>query len=281
MSSFLYGLGRLAYRRRLRVLFTWLAILVVLGGVALGISKQFDEKFSLPGTESQTALDGLSRTFPQVSGTTAQVIIVAPEGKTVRDPEVRKQIEAAVAPYEKIAQVDSATSPFDKNAKGAISDDDSAALLNVSIGVAAEAIDDSTLQALEDETKVLQDSIPGSTTSVGGQAFGGSTPGFSATEGLGLVVALIVLFFTLGSLRAAGMPLLTAIIGVAITMVLIFGATGITTVSSTTPLLALMLGLAVGIDYSLFILSRHRDQLRDGMDTEESASRSVATAGSA
>ena len=96
-----------------------------------------------------------------------------------------------------------------------------------------------------------------------------------------MLVALIVLFLTLGSLRAAGMPLLTALLGVSLTMVLIFGATGITTVSSTTPLLALMLGLAVGIDYALFIVSRHREQLREGMEPQESIARAVATAGSA
>ena len=89
------------------------------------------------------------------------------------------------------------------------------------------------------------------------------------------------MFLTLGSLRAAGMPLLTALLGVSLTMVLIFGATGITTVSSTTPLLALMLGLAVGIDYALFIVSRHREQLREGMEPQESIARAVATAGSA
>ena len=96
-----------------------------------------------------------------------------------------------------------------------------------------------------------------------------------------MVIALIVLWLTLGSLRAAGMPLLTALLGVAITVMLIFAATGLTTVSSTTPMLAVMLGLAVGIDYALFITSRHRDQLRDGMEPEESVAEAVATAGSA
>ena len=76
----------------------------------------------------------------------------------------------------------------------------------------------------------------------------------------GVVIALIVLFFTLGSLRAAGMPLLTALLGVGITMALIFASTGLGTVSSTTPMLALMLGLAVGIDYALFILARHANR---------------------
>ena len=103
----------------------------------------------------------------------------------------------------------------------------------------------------------------------------------SLVEGIGVLVALVVLFLTLGSLRAAGMPLLTAVLGVGLTMIVILGATGITVVSSTTPLLALMLGLAVGIDYALFIVSRHREHLGDGLDPEESAARAVATAGSA
>ena len=95
------------------------------------------------------------------------------------------------------------------------------------------------------------------------------------------MVALIVLLLTLGSLRAAGMPLLTALLGVAISVIMIVAATGLTVVSSTTPMLAVMLGLAVGIDYALFITSRHRDQLRDGMEPEESAAQALATAGSA
>jgi RND superfamily putative drug exporter len=281
VSSFLYALGRLTYRRRMRVLLAWLAALVLLGGVAAGVAKQFDEEFSLPGTESQTALDSLSRTFPQVSGTSAQVIVVAPPGTSVRDAGVRKQVEASIKGYEGIAQVDSATSPYDKLVKGAVADDGSAGLISVQLDVDGADITPETRDALQAETHQLQDSIPGSVASVGGEAFGNNTPGFSVTEALGLVVALVVLFVTLGSLRAAMMPLVTAVIGVAITMVLIFGATGLTTVSSTTPLLALMLGLAVGIDYALFILSRHRDQLGAGMEPEESAARAVATAGSA
>ncbi len=117
--------------------------------------------------------------------------------------------------------------------------------------------------------------------SVGGEAYNDSRPSISLAEGIGVLVALVVLLLTLGSLRAAGMPLLTALLGVGITMSLIIGATAFAVISSTTPLLALMLGLAVGIDYALFITSRHRDQLRGGMALEESVARAVATAGSA
>ncbi|EUA69700.1 MMPL family protein [Mycobacteroides abscessus subsp. bolletii 1513] len=106
-------------------------------------------------------------------------------------------------------------------------------------------------------------------------------PKLSPTEGIGLLIALIVLLLVFGSLLAAGMPLVTALLGVAISVALIYSATVITPVSSTAPMLAVMLGLAVGIDYALFLISRHRDQLAEGLDVEESIARATATAGSA
>jgi putative drug exporter of the RND superfamily len=281
VSSFLYRLGRAAYRRRLAMLLGWLALLGVVAAVAFTIQKGFDENFSLPGTESQEALDSLNRTFPQVSGTTAQVVVVTAEGGSVRRAAVRDAIEVSVQRLEQIDQVDRVTSPFDKYSDGAISDDDRAAITSVGLNVDQPDIAASTYAALDAETTRLQSAIPGSRVSAGGEAYGNEPPGVTPTEGIGVLVALLVLLLTLGSLRAAGMPLLTAILGVALTMLLIVAATGVTTISSTTPLLALMLGLAVGIDYALFITSRHRDQLRDGLDAEESAARALATAGSA
>ncbi|HKH55540.1 MAG TPA: MMPL family transporter [Propionibacteriaceae bacterium] len=281
MSSFLYGLGRSAYRRRHLVLAAWLVALVVLGGLASAIRGEFDEKFSVPGTESQAALDSLGRTFPQAGGVTAQLIVVAPDGGSVRDAPVRKAIEAGVDRLNTIEGVDAATSPFDKYAKGVIANDGSAAIIMIGLEATNGDISATTFGALENQTDRLQASIPGSEASIGGEAYNDNRPGFSIVEAVGVVVALIVLLLTLGSLRAAGMPLLTALLGVAITMLLIVGATGITTVSSTTPLLAVMLGLAVGIDYALFIVSRHREQLAGGMEPEESAAQALATAGSA
>ena len=281
MSSFLYGLGRTAYRRRLAVLLIWLVAFGAVGGLALAIQKGFDENFTLPGTESQTALDSLGRTFPQAGGTTAQLVLAAPEGTSVRSAPVREAIEASVERLDAIGQVDSATSPFDEYAKGVVSDDKRAAIISISFDADDEGISDATFEALGHEAQRLQSDVAGSQTSVGGNAYGGGAPGASVTEAIGLLVAAVVLFLTLGSLRAAGMPLLTAVLGVGMTVALIFAATGVVTVSSTTPLLALMLGIAVGVDYALFITSRHRDQLRAGMDPEESVARAVATSGSA
>jgi RND superfamily putative drug exporter len=281
VASFLYALGRTAYRRRHLVLALWLSALVVLGGLASVARGEFDEKFSVPGTESQAALDSLGRTFPQAGGVTAQLVVVAPDGGSVRDTAVRKAIEAGVNRLNATEGVEAATSPFDKYAKGVIADDGSAAIIQIRLEVVNGDVSAGTYRALENQTDRLQASIPGSQASVGGEAYNNNRPGFSIVEALGVVVALVVLLLTLGSLRAAGMPLLTALLGVAITMLLIIGATGITTISSTTPLLAVMLGLAVGIDYALFIVSRHREQLAGGMETEESAAQALATAGSA
>ena len=281
MSSYLYGLGRWAFRRRVALLVTWLTVLAVLGSLAAVAGGDFDESFDLPGTESQVALDALGRTFPQAGGTTAQVVVVVPEGESVRGAEVRATIEQATTDYEAIDQIDAAVSPFDEFARGVISDDNRAAIISLRFEAESGNITEATFEALAEQTAELQGEIPGGQASVGGEAYSDNRPGLSLAEGIGVLIALVVLVITLGSLRAAGMPLFTAALGVGITMALIFGATAFATISSTTPLLALMLGLAVGIDYALFITSRHRDQLRGGMAPEESAARAVATAGSA
>lgn len=281
MSSFLYGIGRAAFRRRVAVLLAWLGVLVVVVGLAGVVGGKFQDDFSLPGTESQAALDSLARTFPQVSGTTADIVVVSPAGDRVRDAGIRQRVESSIDRIDDIPGVDAATSPYEKFAKGMISADGRAAIISVRLEQAAGEISDTTYAGVRSEAARLGAEMPAATVSLGGPAFSNNVPALSIVEGVGLVVALIVLLLTLGSLRAAGMPLLTALLGVGLTLALIFAATGITTVSSTTPLLSLMLGLAVGIDYALFILSRHRDQLKAGMEVEESVARAVATGGSA
>ncbi|MGO1971402.1 MAG: efflux RND transporter permease subunit [Propionibacteriaceae bacterium] len=281
MSSYLYALGRAAFRHRWRTLGAWLAALVLFGGLAVAISDSFDEQFTLPGTQSQEALDSLALTFPEVSGTSAQVVVVAPEGESVTDTEIKSGIEGMVDELGELEFVDAAQSPFDEMVSGSVSDDERAAIAQVQISGSAMDVTDADREAVSEIAHQLEEKVPGVTVSAGGEAFNDNIPGVSIVEAIGVVVALIVLLITLGSFRAAGMPLLTALLGVALSMSLILAATGVAVISSTTPMLALMLGLAVGIDYALFILSRHREQLASGLDPEESAARSVATAGSA
>ncbi|WP_158863521.1 MMPL family transporter [Leifsonia sp. AG29] len=282
MSSLLYSVGRWAYRARALVLVIWIGLLALLGAGAVFLNQGTDNSFSIPGTESQAALDTLSRTFPQVSGTSAQIVVVAPEGSTVDAPAIRKPVEAAVASIGRIPGVSGTTSPYSSQVKDLISSDRSAAIITVQLKGQTTTVPPETKTALKQAGADLGRKLPaGSKEAVGGQLFSQNLPTLSVIELIGVGVALVVLVITFGSFLAAGMPLLTAILGVAISMCLIFIATLFGSISSTTPMLALMLGLAVGIDYSLFIISRHQSQLKAGVPPEESAARSVATAGSA
>ena len=282
MSSLLYSLGRWAYRSRRLVLVSWLVILVAIGGAAAVFNKGLDNSISIPGTESQAALDSLSTTFPQVSGASAQIIVVAADGQFITDPTYEDALNAAADNMATLPQIDNATSPFNERINGAISNNDKAGLISIQFSGPTAEITDASLAELEKATEQLKADLPeGSTVSLGGQIYSQSMPTVTATELIGVGVALVVLVFTFGSFLAAGMPLITALLGVGISIALIFLATAFAKVTSTTPMLALMLGLAVGIDYALFIISRHQDELRKGDTPEEAAARATGTAGSA
>lgn len=283
MSSFLYELGAAAYRRRKTAVAVWFAILILLGGIVALFAGDFSDKFELPGAESQEALDNLELTFPQVSGARGQLVIVAPDGTDLRDEEYKKPIEEAADKIEDLDHVDGVTSPYDDIIDGSISDAGNAALLNVQYDDAEANLPDSVKTDLEKAAQDLQSELPEGTEVVaGGEIFKVTGISISWVEGIGVAIAFVVLFVTFGSFIAAGIPLVTAIVGVAIGLLLVVLTTAFTTVNSTAPMLALMLGLAVGIDYALFIISRARQISRDeGLDAHESTARATATAGSA
>ena len=281
MSTFLYELGRDSFRHHRRVLLIWLGVLAVVGALAASFGGTYKDAFEIPGAPSQIALQKLQMTFPAAAAQQATAIVIAPEGQRVDDARIKASIEAGVTAFETVPVVDVVTSPWNDYISGLVSDDGRAALIQLQLhGKDFTDITDDDRAALVAEAAKIQDTLPaGTTVNMGGQAFAIEVPSLSATEALGLVVALVVLVLTLGSMLAAGVPLLTSVLGVGLTLGIMTFAAGLTNVNSTTPMLAVMLGLAVGIDYALFILSRHRDQLRDGMDLEESAARSNATAG--
>jgi RND superfamily putative drug exporter len=277
VATLLYRLGRFAYRRPWRVIGVWVLLLLATlgGGIALG--GQTQESFSIPGTESQSALDRLEAVFPSVAGASATAIVVADDGSSVTDDQAA--IQSLVQLIDDVRGIDSAMSPFDQYAGNAVSDDGTAAIIRIQFDGPATDVTDATL----DELTATADTVTsdGLRVEFGGQVFQETEFGITVTEALGVVFAGVVLVITFGSLLAAGMPLLSALIGVGIVMGAITTLSAFTTVSSSAPLLALMIGLAVGIDYALFILSRHRAQLARGDDPEESAAMSVGTAGSA
>ena len=282
MSSMLYALGLRATRAKVLVLVVWLAILALLGAGAIFLSKGANAPITIPGTESQAAIDTLGRTFPEVSGTSGRIIVVAPEGSRVDSDPFKTEIEDAAVDLEKLDSVTGVSTPFSEVAASEISDDKRAALLTIQMQVSTGDVPAATTAGVQEAVTQLQDVLPeGTQVSYGGDAFSTAIPGFSAAESVGVIIAFFVLLFTLGSLVAAGMPLLIAMLGVGVSVAGIYFTTAFIDMTSTTPMLALMLGLAVGIDYTLFIVSRHQEQLRAGVEMRESIARATATSGSA
>lgn len=282
MSTVLYALGRWSYRHPWRVLVGWLLILVLSGGGAVLFNQGTDNSFSIPGTEAEAGLEQLNRTFPEVSGTSAQIVVVAADDDSIVNEPYSGAIEEAVADLGDLDGVLGVTDPFDELVTGLVNEDETAAIIRLQFEGQATEVSAESTEALEQISDDLAAALPdGSQVALGGDLFATSVPGLTITEVVGVIIALLVLMVTFRSFLVAGLPLATAIIGVGISMALILLATLVATVSSTTPLLALMLGLAVGIDYALFIVARHQDQVRSGMDPEESVARATGTAGSA
>jgi RND superfamily putative drug exporter len=276
MATLLARLGRASFRHRGLVSIAWLALLGAVVALLVTVGGSFDDRFTIPGSESQDALDQLDAASPGAAGVGAQIVFVAPEGATVADPAVAGAIEQVLAAAERSPQVETVVSPF---VSSAVSPDQRAALATVTFDVPREDLDPSSLDALQATTAAAQDA--GLEVAVGGNAFGTTGVTVGATEFIGVAVAVLVLVLTFGSLLAAGMNLLTALVGIGVGMGGLLLVSNLVTLSSSAPTLALMIGLAVGIDYTLFILSRHRTQLATGMDPEESAARATGTAGSA
>ncbi|OYN89368.1 MMPL family transporter [Parenemella sanctibonifatiensis] len=282
MSSYLNDLARWCAQRGGRVLAAVLILVGVLAGVGVAVMQPFDDGFEVPGSSSQEAFDQLGMTFPEVQGTRVTMVIVAPEGQTMDDPQLRQAVADRLdQAQDELEYVDTVLLPWDELAAGAISEDNRAGMANLTLSVQGTELTDANRDELFQLSKDVEAEVPGATVRMGGDAFSTQVPKLSIVEVVGLGVALVVLVITLGSLLAAGMPLVMAILGVGAAVSMILLTTAILPVNSTTPMLAVMLGLAVGIDYALFILSRHRDQLSEGMPVEESIGRAVGTAGSA
>jgi len=278
VSSFLYRLGHAMVRRSKRVLALWALVLVAMGALAAGLGGSLQDNLTIPGTESQEGLDVLEQRFPEVAGTSGQVLFVAPEGEQVRDH--RADVEAVAAELRKVDHVEIATDPFSERNRLSLSENGRDALVQVQLDVPLDRLDEATIADLEEATGSLPSASP-LEVHLGGQLFANKSVQVSPTEGIGVLVALAVLAVTFGSLLAASMPIITAILGVGVSMAGVLAVASFTDVNSSTPTLALMIGLAVGIDYALFIVSRHRGQLSRGMDPAESVAQSLATAGSA
>ncbi|RSS18196.1 MMPL family transporter [Streptomyces sp. WAC05458] len=276
MATFLSRLGRLSFRRRWPIALLWVVLLVGTGVLAGKAPAAPPNDFSMPGTEAQQAYDLLEERFPELNadGATARVVFRAEYGK-ITDPGAKKAVQETVRDLGNDPQVTRVTDPY---ATRSVSEDGSTAYAQVSYQVPASDLEESSRTALQDA--VEQAGSHELSVEVGGNAVNAVAGGHSS-EALGLAVAAVVLVLTFGSLLAAGLPLLTAVLGVGIGGLAIKVLAEPLGLGSTTSGLATMLGLAVGIDYALFVVSRYRAELARGRSREEAAGHAVGTAGSA
>jgi len=272
MATALYTLGRMAFRRRKAVLATWLVLLAGMFAAASTLSGETTDAATMPGTESQQAADLLEQRLPEANGASGRIVFAAPEGERLTDAQRAKAVAAATTAAAKAPGVIEVSDPL-------TSEDGRVALAQVTWAKQASELPEGSVAAVQAAAVTARDA--GLQVEFGGDAVDSEPSVGGLGELIGLAIAGLVLLITFGSLVAAGLPLLTALIGVVIGIMGITAVTGFVDMDSSVPTVALMLGLAVGIDYALFIISRHRAQLLDGLEPEESAARAVGTAGSA
>ncbi|MDO8212897.1 MMPL family transporter [Conexibacter sp. CPCC 206217] len=280
MTGALYRLGRFCVRYRLAVVVVWVAIAIglVIGAGALG-SKASDD-VSLPGTGSQQVTDLLQRGFPSQANGSSPIVLKARGSARVTDSRYADSIDKTVSDLQKDEFVAKVVSPLDRAGAGQVSRDGTVAYISVfpdrSLGDVT--IDDA--QAILDKADPAK--AAGLEVSAGGPLGSKlSKPETEQSEVVGLAIALIVLAFTFGSFVAMGLPIVSALVGVFAGVSGITLLTHLTTVPTSASTLAIMLGLGVGIDYALFILTTHRETLSRGMGVHESVARAVATSGGA
>ena len=277
MATLLYRLGAFGAQRWRTMLVGCVLALGAVIGLGISFAGSFQNSSSIPGSPAQTALTKMERHWPDPAVESATIVFQAPVGRKVTEPALKKSLESALTATGHIHGVTGVTDPAED---GTISKDGRTAVSRVTFATKKDSdVPAGTLTAVKDAGAAAHQA--GIKTVYGGDAYAPSTSPVGPTEMIGLGVALAILVITFGSLLAAGLPLLTAVLGVVATMVTMMGLASVFGVSDNAPTLAIMLGLAVGIDYALFIVSRHRTQLAGGTPVKESIAKATATAGSA
>ncbi|MBI8989858.1 MMPL family transporter [Corynebacterium meridianum] len=317
MAKLLYKLGRWSFRRKWVVLVAWVIIIAGVGGSAGALQRGFNDIFNIPGTASEAAADSLVRNFPDqrnpLTSTGVTMVFAAPEGQRLDEPRYTEAIDRVIADIDEhvpgVIDRDRFGNPVRLNPKlqkavidqsvsaglpeeTAEADAENLALVSPDgrIGYTSFSLDVPLPADVTDEQRAAIRAAmdvgreAGLQVETGGPAFGDPLVIKSTSEIIGLGVAFLVLLFTFGSFIAAGLPLITAVVGISVGSSAILIATHFAPLNNVTPVLAVMLGLAVGVDYTLFILSRYRAERNHGHgrnSPEHAAGMAVGTAGSA
>jgi putative drug exporter of the RND superfamily len=264
---------------RKTVIFGWIAGLIVAAILAMSAGSDFSEEFKLPSSDSQEAFDLLEERFPAQSGETTQIVFKADSG--VQSAPIRKQMEDLFAVAKRLPHVSEVASPYAGDGAAAISEDGKIAYATVQYDVTSEDID------LEDSEKLVAAARSASGDGLQVELGGQPIEEVRAEEEtdisgfVGLLAAIVILLLTFGSVVAMGLPVVTALFALGVGLSLVTLATHVFPTAEFAPQLAFMIGLGVGIDYALFILTRFRNGLDEGLEPRPAAIAAIDTAGRA
>ena len=279
MSAALYSIGRHCVRFKFVVLPVWLAILIVTVLLANHFGRNTSNDLTLPGTGSTNAQNLLDAHLPKQANGTNPVVMEAPNGKLTSSAN-SKVVKDTVASLKKAPHVTKAVSPLSSQGSAYLSKDEKIGYIPVTIGLSQSDLTEEQAQTIIDhESPAVDANFQVANGGYLGNAV--SKPDVESSELVGIIAAIIILIFMFGTLTAMSLPILTALVGVGTGLALIGLLGHGISVPTVGPTLGTMLGLGVGIDYALFIVSRHKGFMEQGFDTDEAAARSVATAGGA
>lgn len=276
MGKGLYKLGTFAFTRRLWIVIGWTIILTSLVVIMLRVGPKTSSELSIPGTPAQAALTRFEEIFPKTGAANGKLVLGTADGKTLAD--YGTEIQSLT---EKIASRDDVTRAIAPSKQaGSISDDGTIGFVTVQLESSGATVSKDVI--IEFEDIAAQASQNGLMVVPSGDLVSNEPRELlGVAEVFGLVLALVVLLVTFGSIVAAGMPLVTALVAVGASMAGLFSLSQVVDITSTAPVLAIMLGLAVGIDYSLFIINRYRTLVKEGYSPEKATGHAIATAGNA
>jgi len=282
MTPVLYALGHFCTKHRWVVVIAWVVIAVglLLGSKALGWNTS--NNLTLNGTGSQDATNLLNDRWPDAANGSIPVVLGAPGGNLISDSQYTDAINETVSNYENDSGVISVVSPL-----GTTTQSESLNSKDGQISVISVTIKDSPSELTVDEGNDLVNLAEpakkaGLTVGVGGYVGNAvSNPNVDFSVIVGIVAAIIILLFTFGTLVSMGLPMVTALVGLVAGISGVYLLGQLVEVPTIGPTLAIMIGLGVGIDYALFMVSRHRQHVGLGLDYKEAASRATATAGGA
>ncbi len=279
MSRALYGLGAFCVRRRWPVFAAWILVAIVSVVVTQSVGKQTSDNVTLPGSGSTQAQNLLNDNLPKEANGTNPVVMEPKSGKLTSAAN-SKVVKATVHSLERAPHVTSAISPLSQKGANALSKDERIGYIALSLNVNSGDITDDQANAIIDaEEPAVHAGFQVATGGYLGQQV--SSPAVEDSEAVGLAAAVIILLITFGTAMAMALPIVTALLGLAIGLNAIGLLGHAVDVPTVGPTLGTMLGLGVGIDYALFIITRHRGFMEQGHDYAEAAARATATAGGA